>query len=233
MRQICPTGRDGNPLVSAAIGAAPVTHSAVTSPCSGPMANAMTVDVEDYFQVSAFSNRIAREDWDNYPCRIERNVDAILELFDDDAIHATFFILGWIGERYPQMLRSIVSAGHELASHGLFHVRVHDRARKNSAPIFAGLNACSKTWRASPLMATGRRVFPLGRGPPGLSRSWPKRGIPTALASIPSGMIFTVCLRPRELFFTLKEALIFLRFQSRPYGFCITTFPAAVVAIFG
>jgi len=86
--------------------------------------NAMTVDVEDYFQVSAFEKHIRREDWDSLQCRVEINVDKILQLFSDANIHATFFMLGWVAERYPEMIKRIVQEGHELASHGYEHVRV-------------------------------------------------------------------------------------------------------------
>ncbi|WP_245795465.1 polysaccharide deacetylase family protein, partial [Thioalkalivibrio denitrificans] len=65
----------------------------------------MTVDVEDYFQVSAFERHIAREDWDRMPCRVERNMDRILDLFDGRGVKATFFVLGWMAERYPGMVR--------------------------------------------------------------------------------------------------------------------------------
>jgi polysaccharide deacetylase family protein (PEP-CTERM system associated) len=88
--------------------------------------NAMTVDVEDYFQVSAFERHIAREHWDHLPCRVEGNVDRILSLFDEHGIKATFFTLGWIAQRYSAMIRRIVDGGHELASHGWSHVRVTD-----------------------------------------------------------------------------------------------------------
>jgi len=86
--------------------------------------NAMSVDVEDYFQVSAFSNIVSRGDWDRHECRVERNVDNILQSFDDAKTHATFFTLGWVCERYPGMIRRIVDAGHELASHGYEHTQV-------------------------------------------------------------------------------------------------------------
>jgi polysaccharide deacetylase family protein (PEP-CTERM system associated) len=85
--------------------------------------NALTVDVEDYFQVEAFSGVIDRQTWDQRECRIERNVDRILEMFSDAGVHATFFTLGWIAERYPSVVHKIVEAGHELASHGLAHHR--------------------------------------------------------------------------------------------------------------
>jgi polysaccharide deacetylase family protein (PEP-CTERM system associated) len=86
--------------------------------------NAMTVDVEDYFQVSAFESHIARSSWETLPRRIEGNVARILEIFDEFGIKGTFFTLGWIAERHPQLIRDIVREGHELASHGWSHVRV-------------------------------------------------------------------------------------------------------------
>ncbi len=91
--------------------------------------NAMTVDVEDYFQVSAFERYIDRDAWDTQECRVERNVDRILELFDQHQVKATFFMLGWIAERYPQMVKRIVDQGHELASHGWSHIRVTQQDR--------------------------------------------------------------------------------------------------------
>ena len=90
--------------------------------------NALTIDVEDYFQVSAFSAHIAREDWDTLPCRVEANVDRILELLAEHDARATFFTLGWIAERFPGMIHRIVGGGHELASHGYDHVRASEQA---------------------------------------------------------------------------------------------------------
>jgi hypothetical protein len=87
------------------------------------MVNALTVDVEDYFQVSAFSSQIDPRQWDSIPCRVERNMDLVLKIFAERQIHATFFVLGWIAERYPNIVRRIVSQGHELASHGYAHLR--------------------------------------------------------------------------------------------------------------
>ena len=88
--------------------------------------NALTIDVEDYFQVSAFAPYIRRDEWDSLECRVERNVDRILEMLAGNRIHATFFTLGWIAERYPQLVRRIVAGGHELASHGYGHERASD-----------------------------------------------------------------------------------------------------------
>lgn len=88
--------------------------------------NAMSIDVEDYFQVSAFAPYIARGDWDNRECRVERNIERILALLAERNTKATFFTLGWIAERYPRMVRDIVAQGHELASHGYGHERASD-----------------------------------------------------------------------------------------------------------
>ena len=85
--------------------------------------NALTIDVEDYFQVSAFAPYIARSDWDQRECRVERNVDRILAMLDRHQTQATFFTLGWIAERYPQLIRRIADQGHEVASHGYGHQR--------------------------------------------------------------------------------------------------------------
>ena len=85
--------------------------------------NAMTVDVEDYFQVQALADRFARADWDRQECRVERNVRRILDLFADAQYRATFFTLGWVAQRYAPLIRDVAAAGHEVASHGLAHVR--------------------------------------------------------------------------------------------------------------
>lgn len=88
------------------------------------MYNALSVDVEDWFQVGAFENVISRESWDTRECRVERNTDALLSMFGEAGIQATFFTLGWVAERYPALIRRIADAGHELANHGQNHDRV-------------------------------------------------------------------------------------------------------------
>lgn len=92
-----------------------------------PIRNAMTVDVEDYFQVSAFAPHIPRKSWTTISCRVEGNIDRILALLDEKQAKATFFTLGWIAERYPAMVKRIISNGHELASHGWAHQLVSDQ----------------------------------------------------------------------------------------------------------
>lgn len=99
---------------------------AVTPPVI--LRNALTIDVEDYFQVSAFAPHIARADWPRLECRVEANIERILLLLDSRRIHATFFTLGWIAERYPAMLRRVADAGHEVASHGYAHLRASDQS---------------------------------------------------------------------------------------------------------
>jgi len=91
--------------------------------------NALTIDVEDYFQVSAMAPYIARSEWDARECRVERNMERILAMLAKHGTRATFFTLGWIAERYPQLVRDIVSQGHELASHGYGHERASDLSR--------------------------------------------------------------------------------------------------------
>ncbi len=98
--------------------------------------NALTVDVEDYFQVSAFEPHIDRADWDRLECRVERNVARILELFARHNAKATFFTLGWVAQRYPALVRQIVQQGHELASHGFAHQRASSLAE---ADFFADI----------------------------------------------------------------------------------------------
>lgn len=91
-----------------------------------PITNALTIDVEDWFQVSAMAPYIRRSDWDSRECRVERNVDRILAMLAQHGTRATFFTLGWVAERYPQVVRRIVEGGHELASHGHGHERASE-----------------------------------------------------------------------------------------------------------
>ena len=111
----------------------------MTGPASAraaPVTNAFTIDVEDYFQVSAFAPHIARSEWNTRECRIEKNVDRILEMLDQHQIKATFFTLGWIAERYPQLVREIANQGHEIASHGYAHERASEQTE---AAFFADI----------------------------------------------------------------------------------------------
>ncbi len=110
-------------------------------PAQGPATHAMTIDVEDWFQVQAYADVISRDEWDSLPSRVEANTDRVLALFARAGVIGTFFTLGWVAERKPALVRRIVAAGHELASHGYGHAKVDsigaeafradvDRARK-------------------------------------------------------------------------------------------------------
>ena len=101
-------------------------HAALAS--DAPI-NAMSVDIEEHFQVSAFERVISRDDWSRAGSRVEANIDRILGLFAAAGIHATFFTLGWIAERHPGAIRRIVAGGHEIASHGYEHIRVVNQTR--------------------------------------------------------------------------------------------------------
>lgn len=90
----------------------------------GKIVNAMSVDVEEYFQVQALSGQVHREDWDGRGSRVELSTNTVLDLFAAAGIKATFFTLGWVAERHPGLIRRIVAEGHELASHGYAHIRV-------------------------------------------------------------------------------------------------------------
>ena len=89
-----------------------------------------SVDVEDYFQVSAFEGVVDRADWDSYPSRVERNTEVLLDLLARHGAHGTFFTLGWVARRFPELVRRISGAGHEVASHGFWHRRIPTLTRE-------------------------------------------------------------------------------------------------------
>jgi polysaccharide deacetylase family protein (PEP-CTERM system associated) len=114
MLQKVEDGRAGIPAV-------PFPAEATGAVATGPVRNAMTCDVEDYFQVQAFAGHIGRESWDGFAPRVERNTSRVLDLFAKHGVRATFFTLGWVAERNKELIRRIVREGHELASHGMEH----------------------------------------------------------------------------------------------------------------
>lgn len=89
------------------------------------MRNALTVDVEDYFQVAAFARQVDPANWDRIPPRVERNTERLLDLFAEQGVKATFFVLGWVAERCPQLVRTIAKGGHEVACHGYSHQLIY------------------------------------------------------------------------------------------------------------
>ncbi len=92
--------------------------------------NALTIDVEDYYHVSAFESAVRFEDWDRYESRVERNTAKILDILEASRAHATFFILGWVAERHPGLVRAIHARGHEIASHGYRHRLLYNMTRE-------------------------------------------------------------------------------------------------------
>lgn len=89
------------------------------------MLNALTIDVEDYFHVAALASSIDRRDWERCESRVERNTQRLLSLFAEQQLQATFFVLGWVAERLPGLVREVAAAGHEIASHGYSHQLVY------------------------------------------------------------------------------------------------------------
>lgn len=90
--------------------------------------NGLSIDVEDYYQVAAFFDQVEYGDWENWASRVEQNTHRILDLMDEKNCKATFFTLGWVAERYPNIVREIVARGHELASHGYSHQLIYKQA---------------------------------------------------------------------------------------------------------
>ncbi len=130
----------------------------------GPITNALTIDVEDWFQVSAMAPYIRRDQWDSRECRVEANVDRILALLDRHAVQATFFTLGWVAERYPQLVRRIVAQGHELASHGHGHQRVSDLTPQQFADDIVHAKRVLEALSGVPVLGYRAPSFSIGPG---------------------------------------------------------------------
>ena len=92
--------------------------------------NAFSVDVEDYFHVSAYSRVIARRDWDSFPSRVEANTQAMMEVLAEAEVKGTFFVLGWVAERFPGLVSEIAAQGHEIACHGYSHKLIYRQSRQ-------------------------------------------------------------------------------------------------------
>jgi len=120
--------RDGSARTEPRRSAGDAPADVAPAPPPGPF-NALTVDVEDYFQVEAFAGVIDRRDWECQPRRVARNTDRLLDIFGESGVTATFFMLGWVAQRHPELVRRIVGEGHELASHGSDHYRADQQPR--------------------------------------------------------------------------------------------------------
>lgn len=99
-------------------------------PETPPLLNAFSVDVEDYFQVEAFAGAVSRAEWERFEPRVESNTKRVLELLDRHQVKATFFVLGWVAERFPRLVREICAQGHELGAHGYDHRPVTELTRE-------------------------------------------------------------------------------------------------------
>ena len=99
----------------------------MTSPDAKSPLHAMSVDVEDYFHVAALSSVIRPEQWNSLPTRVEQNTERLLELFAEHDVKATFFVLGWVAERFPDLITKLSAQGHEIASHGYSHQLVYNQ----------------------------------------------------------------------------------------------------------
>ncbi|SNS81429.1 polysaccharide deacetylase family protein, PEP-CTERM locus subfamily [Noviherbaspirillum humi] len=122
----------------------------------------MTIDVEDYFQVSAFANHIPRESWSHLACRVEANIERILSLLNGRQIKATFFTLGWIAERYPKMVRQIADEGHEVASHGYGHLRASEQTKSEFFNDISSSKALLEDISGKPVLGYRAPSFSIG-----------------------------------------------------------------------
>jgi polysaccharide deacetylase family protein (PEP-CTERM system associated) len=135
----------------------------------GPVVNAMTVDVEDYFHVSAFQDNVARSDWERMESRVVRNTEQLLEIFDSHRVRATFFVLGWVADRYPALVKRIAAAGHEVASHGHGHRLIYEQTpeqfrddlRRSRDSIAAAAGISVQGYRAPSFSITPRSLWAL------------------------------------------------------------------------
>ncbi len=107
---------------------APMIDRALPVHVRQTLRNAFTVDVEDYYQVSAFETAVDRRLWDRWESRVERNTHRMLDLLDRNNVKATFFVLGWVAERYPRLVREIDANGHEIGSHGYWHRLIYEQS---------------------------------------------------------------------------------------------------------
>jgi polysaccharide deacetylase family protein (PEP-CTERM system associated) len=135
----------------------------------GPVVNAMTVDVEDYFHVSAFQDNVARSDWERMESRVVRNTEQLLEIFDSHRVRATFFVLGWVADRYPALVKRIAAAGHEVASHGHGHRLIYEQTpeqfrddlRRSRDSIASAAGISVQGYRAPSFSITPRSLWAL------------------------------------------------------------------------
>lgn len=125
--------------------------------------NALTVDVEDYFQVSALEERISKDQWSSYLPRVEKNTLRLLDIFSRYDVKATFFVLGWVAKRFPSLIQQISDQGHEVASHGPMHSRVRDESPEDFRTGVLETKKCLEDISGCPV--TGYRAPSFSIGP--------------------------------------------------------------------
>jgi polysaccharide deacetylase family protein (PEP-CTERM system associated) len=133
------------------------------------MLNALTIDVEDYYHVTGFESIVRFEDWERYESRVERNTHRLLDLFDDYDTKATFFVLGWLAERHPNLIHAIHTRGHEVASHGYAHQRIYtqtptqfrEETRKSKRILENAISHCVWGYRAASYSITKESLWAL------------------------------------------------------------------------
>jgi polysaccharide deacetylase family protein (PEP-CTERM system associated) len=136
---------------------------------SSIMLNALTIDVEDYFHVAAFAHQIQPENWGRYPSRVEKNTNRLLDLLSEQQVRATFFILGWVADECPALVRKINKAGHAIGCHGYFHQMIYEGSpshfrcdlRRAKGTIEDVLGRSIKSYRAPSYSVTSKTPWAL------------------------------------------------------------------------
>ena len=124
------------------------------------ISNVLTIDVEEYFQVHGFETVIHRSDWDRFPCRVVPNTQRILRLLAEYDVHATFFILGWIADRYPELVEEIAAGGHEIATHGYWHELIYRQQPADfAADLQKSLRAIKRVLNGTPVIGYRAPAF--------------------------------------------------------------------------
>jgi polysaccharide deacetylase family protein (PEP-CTERM system associated) len=185
----------------------------------GPLVNAMTVDVEDYFQVSAFESTVDRDQWENFEQRVDRNTRNILELFARHDVKATFFTLGWVAEQFPELVRDIAAAGHEVASHGWQHTRVNTQQPEDFRNDIRRTRALLQDISGQPVLGYRAASYSIGR-----SEAWAWDELAEAGYSYSSSIVpishdlYGIPDAPRFAFDTAQGRLLEIPITTIPFA---------------
>jgi len=181
--------------------------------------NAMTVDVEDYFQVSAFETTVARDEWDRYPHRVADNTERILDLFAQHGVKGTFFTLGWVAERFPQLVERIATEGHEVASHGWQHTRVNTQTPAQFSEDIERTRQVLMDLSGQPVLGYRAASYSIGR-----SESWAWDALADAGHTYSSSIVpirhdlYGIPDAPRFSFRTAQDRLLEIPITTVPLG---------------